>query len=68
MDISSSHAAGIYLLKVKNRNTGRRCEVCSKLTIKISELRQWRRSGIFIVNFKHTLHLVLEFLLLTSNM
>ena len=27
--------AGIYLLKVNNRNTRTRCEICSKLTIKI---------------------------------
>ena len=26
-------------------------------------LRQWRRSGVFIVNFKHVLHLFLLFLL-----
>ena len=26
--------AGIYLLKVNNRNTRTRCEICSKLTIK----------------------------------
>ena len=29
---------------------------------------QWRRSGIFIVNFKHISHLVLVFLLFTLNM
>ena len=40
------------MFKVKNRNTRTRCEICSKLTIKIPERRQWRRSGIFIVNFK----------------
>ena len=44
---------GIYLLKVNNRNTRTRSEICSKLTIKIPELRQWRRSGVFIVNFQH---------------
>ena len=27
--------------------------------------RQWRRSGVFIVNFEHISHLVLVFLLLT---
>ena len=48
----------IYLLKVNNRNTRIRCEKCS---------RQRRRSGIFIVNFEHILHLVLVFLLLTLN-
>ena len=60
--------AGIYLVKVNNRNTRTRYEICSKLTIKIPERRHWRRSGIFIVNFKHISHLVLVFLLLTLNM
>ena len=50
-------AAGIYLLKVNNRNTRTRCEICSKLTIKTP--------GVFIVNFEHISHLVLVFLLLT---
>ena len=40
----------------------------SKLTIKIPKRRQWCRSGIFIVNFEHISHLVLDFLLLTLNM
>ena len=40
------------MFKVNNRNTRARCEICSELTIKIPEQRQWRRSGIFIVNFK----------------
>ena len=31
--------AGIYLLKVNNRNTRTSCEVCSKLTIKIRILK-----------------------------
>ena len=31
-------------------------------------LYQWRRSGVFIVNFEHISHLVLVFLLLTLNM
>ena len=57
--------AGIHQLKVSYRNTRTRCEIYSKLTIKIPERRQWRRSGIFIVNFEHILHLVLVFLLLT---
>ena len=53
------------MFKVNNRNTSLRCEICSKLTIKIPERRQWRRSGIFIVNFEHIPHLVLVFPLLT---
>ena len=31
---------GIYLLKVNNRNTRKRCEISSKLTIKTLEQRQ----------------------------
>ena len=31
--------AGIYLLKVNNNNTRTKCEICSKLTIKIPERR-----------------------------
>ena len=41
------------MFKVNNRNTRAKCEICSKLAIKIPEGRQWRRSGIFIVNFEH---------------
>ena len=59
--------AGIYLLKVNNRNTRTRCEICSKFTIKIPQRRQWRLSGIFIVNFEHISHFVLKFLLLNLN-
>ena len=51
--------AGIYLLKVNNRNTRTRCEICSKLTIKTP--------GVFIVNFEHISHLALVSLLLTLN-
>ena len=36
--------AVIYLLKVNSRNTNTRCEICSKLTIKIPERRQCRRN------------------------
>ena len=48
---------------------------CSKLTVETLEQGvkcvqsvkcvQWRRSGIFIVNFEHISHLVLVFLLFT---
>ena len=31
------YPVGIYLLKVNNRNTRTRCEICSKLTIKTPE-------------------------------
>ena len=32
------------------------CEICSKLTIKTLEQRQWRRSAVFIVNFELISH------------
>ena len=34
------NAANIYLFKFNNRNTRKRCEICSKLTIKTPERRQ----------------------------
>ena len=46
-----------YILKVNNRNTRTRCEICSKLIVKTPERRQWPCSD-----------LVLVFLLLTLNM
>ena len=55
------------MLKVNNRNTRTRCEICSKLTIKTPERRHWCRSGVFILNFKHNSHFLLLFLLLTSS-
>ena len=62
-----SYPAGNYMFKVNNTNAGTRCEICSKLTIKTPERRNWRRSSVFIVNFAHILHLALVFLLLTLN-
>ena len=35
------------------------CEICSKLTIKISERRHWRRFGLFTVNFEQVSYIVL---------
>ena len=39
------------MFKVNNRNTRTRCEICSKLTIKTPERRQWRCSGVFLATF-----------------
>ena len=39
--------------------------MCTNLTIKTSERRHLRRSGVFIVNVEHISHLILMFLLLT---
>ena len=60
LDVVHLYPVGIYLLKVNNRNFKTSCEICSKLTIKMS--------GVFIVNFEHVSHLVLVSLLLTLNM
>ena len=56
--------ANIYLLKV----TRTRREICSKLTLRTPERRQWHRTCIFIVYLEHISHLVLVFLLLALNM
>ena len=53
--------AGIYLLKVSNRNTRTRCEICSELTMKAPERHQWCCPGVFIANFEHISHLVQVF-------
>ena len=50
----------IYLIKVSNRNTKNKCEIGSKLTIKIAE----QLSTVFIVDFGYISHLFLVFLLL----
>ena len=55
----------MHVQKVNNRNTRTRCEICSMLTIKTSERRNWHRSGVFTVNSGHISHLVLILLLLT---
>ena len=57
--------AGIYLLKVNDRNTRTRCEICSKLTVKTPERRHLRCSGVFNIKFEHSSYPVLVFQLLT---
>ena len=59
--------ANIKLFKVNNKNVRKRCEICSKVTIKTPERRHWLCSGVFIVTFEHISHLFLVFLLLTLN-
>ena len=55
---SEQNQANIYLLKVNNRNTRKRCEICSKLTLKTPERRQRRQrhrsifSSASIVDFE----------------
>ena len=60
------NAAGIYQLKINKRNTRTRCEICPKLPIKTTERRQLRRSVVFAI-FEQISHIVLVFILLTSN-
>ena len=50
----SSNPAGTYLFKVNNGNKRTFREICSKIKIKTSERRHWRRSGVFIVNFEES--------------
>ena len=59
IDRNDSQPEDDYLLKVNNRNTRTKYEICSKLTIKIPSL---------LLTLKHISHLVLVFLLLTLNM
>ena len=53
--------ASIYLFKVNNGNSKTRCWICSKLTIKTPERRQWRQltlnnftyySSVSIIDFE----------------
>ena len=41
----------VYLFKVNNRNIRAMCELFSKLRVKTPKQFQWRRSGVFAVNF-----------------
>ena len=51
------YPANIHLFKVNNRSTWKKCKICSKLTIKTPERRQWRRSGVLNVSFEHISHI-----------
>ena len=55
-----------YLFKVNNRNT-KKCDRCSKVTIKTPEQHHGRRSGVFIVEFEYILRIFVVFLLITLN-
>ena len=63
--VCSTHPVKNYLFKVNNRNTLKRCEICSELTtIKTSIWRERHRSDAF-VNFEHISHLLPVLLLLS---
>ena len=61
---SNTFLVDITIFKVKKKNIGTRCEICSTLTIKRPERRQFVFS---IFNSKHILRLVLVLLKLTLN-
>ena len=50
----TAYPTGSYMFKVNNKKTRTRCEI-----------RQWRRSAVFIANFEHITQFALVFLLLT---
>ena len=50
--------------KFDNENTKTLCEICSKVTTKTTDRRQWPRSGVLIVNFEQISPNVLVFPLL----
>ena len=56
--------ANKYLFKFNNGKTIKRCEICSKLTLKIPQRPYWCRFGVFIADFEHISHLFLVFQLL----
>ena len=51
LNANVSLPAGSYMSKVKNRNTKTRCQICSKLTIKIP-CYSTPCSSVSIVNFE----------------
>ena len=63
LKLTGWYPENIYLFKISSRNTTKKCEICSKLTIKTVE----RRSGVFIATFEHILHLFLVLLLFSMN-
>ena len=60
----SNNQAIVYLFKVDNRNTRKRCEICLKLTIKTPETTSMR---FLFCNFEHILQYFGVFQLLTLN-
>ena len=57
-----------YMVKVYNRSTWRRYEICSMSRRKTAEQNHWRHCRSLLVNFKHGLHLSLLFWLLNLTM
>ena len=61
MEYNDYVSVNINLIIVNNRNTRKRYEICSKLTLKTPQQRHCRRSGVFIVNSERISHLFLAF-------
>ena len=59
-----NYPANKYMLKFNNRNTRKKYETCSKLTIATPKQYYWHYSGVFIVIFEQTLYLGLVITLL----
>ena len=55
------------MFKVSSSKTTKKCEICSKLTIKTPKKHQWRSLRVSLVNFEPILHVSLVFLLLILN-
>ena len=57
--VDKSVPVGIYMFKVNNRKIRTRYELCSKLTLKTPERRQYKIftpwSSVSIVNFEHVI-------------
>ena len=62
----ATYPTNIDLFKINKRYNRKKCEICSKLTIKSPERHQWR-SCDFIVDFEHISHFFLFYLLLDLN-
>ena len=55
--ILKGNQASVCLFTRNNKNTRKRCEISSKLTLKIPEQLRWH-CGVFIVNFERISHFV----------
>ena len=58
--LNQTDEANIYLFNFNNKKTRERRETCSKLTTKTLEQRQWRRSGVCVVDFEN-FHIFFQF-------
>ena len=66
-DNPDDNPANIYLFKVYDRNTRKKCEICLKLSIKNTWTTSMTLFWCFIVNFELISHIFQKFLLLSLN-